>query len=552
MGHGSRRSRARRAVHAEDRRLPAARVPHVRRPSDRFIARVPRPVRDRLPAARPREAREHPRARIHRRRPAADRFSPRHLSAGQLGRARDVRHVRRRLRRPPGADPNSHARRVGRPSSVARLPGWRRGRGVLGGARALADRAGGSVIKSPSPGVTVTRTGEQGAFGGELLTVNFGPHHPSTHGVLRLIVDLDGEQIKRVKPVIGYLHTGIEKQMEALRWQQGVVVTDRHDYLSPPINNLAYALAVEKLMGVEVPPRAQALRVLMCELTRLSSHMVWLGTSALELGAMSVFMYCLRDREKVMDLNEEISGFRMHTSYIRPGGVMADATPRFLEMLDAFIREMPANVQEYESLLTNNPIWIARTRGIGYLSPDDAIRLGATGPMLRGSGLPWDLRRDRPYSGYDRYEWDIAVETGGDCYARYLVRIREMRESLRILRQALDRLPDGPVNVDDRKMLPPPREELETSMEAVIHHFKLFTEGYSVPPGDVYIAVESGRGENGCYVVSDGTHKPRRVKFRSASFVNLQALEQLSLNHTIADMVAIIGTADAVLGDCDR
>jgi NADH-quinone oxidoreductase subunit D len=405
------------------------------------------------------------------------------------------------------------------------------------------------IEQTGTQGITITRERE---LGGELLTVNFGPQHPSTHGVLRLVVDLDGEQIRRVKPVIGYLHTGIEKQMEALRWQQGVVVTDRHDYLSPPINNLAYALAVEQLMGVEAPLRAQGLRVIMSELTRIASHLVWLGTSSIELGAMSMFMYCLRDREKVLALNEEISGYRMHTSYIRPGGVMADATPRFLEMLDAFIREMPANIDEYERLLTHNPIWIERTRGIGYLSAEDAVRLGATGPMVRGSGLAWDLRRDRPYSGYDRYEWDVAVEPAGDCYARYLVRVKEMREAVRILRQALDRLPGGPINVDDRKMLPPPREELETSMEAVIHHFKLFTEGYSPPAGDVYVAVESGRGENGCYIVSDGTHKPRRVKFRAASFVNLQALEHMALGSMIADLIAIIGTADTVLGDVDR
>ena len=401
-----------------------------------------------------------------------------------------------------------------------------------------------------APGVTVTR--ERALGEGDVLTVNFGPQHPSTHGVLRLIVDLDGEVIRRVKPVIGYLHTGIEKQMEALRWQQGVVVTDRHDYLSPPINNLAYALAVEKLMGVEVPPRAQALRVIMSELTRLASHLIWLGTSSIEMGAMGVFMYCLRDREKILDLNEEISGYRMHTSYIRPGGVMADATERFLALLDTFIKQMPSNVQEYEDLLTNNPIWIERLSGIGYLSAADAVRLGATGPMIRGSGLPWDLRKDRPYSGYDTYDWEVAVEEAGDCYARYLVRIKEMRESVKILRQALDRLPGGPVNVDDRKVLPPPREELDTSMEALIHHFKLFTEGYSPPPGDVYVAVESGRGENGCYIVSDGTHKPRRVKFRAASFVHLQALEHMALGHMVADMIAIIGTADAVLGDVDR
>jgi NADH-quinone oxidoreductase subunit D len=400
-------------------------------------------------------------------------------------------------------------------------------------------------------GITITRSDRHG-LEGDLLTVNFGPQHPSTHGVLRLIVDLDGETIRRVKPVIGYLHTGIEKQMEALRWQQGVVVTDRHDYLSPPINNLAYALAVEQLMGVEAPPRAQGLRVIMCELTRIASHLIWLGTSGIELGAMGIFMYCLRDREKIMDLNEEISGFRMHTSYIRPGGVTADATPRFLELLDVFIREMPSNIDQYEDLLTHNPIFQERTQGVGHLSPEDAIRLGATGPMIRGSGLPWDLRKDRPYCGYDTYDWEVAVQPGCDCYARYLVRIKELREAVKILRQALDRLPAGPVNVDDRKMLPPPREELETSMEAVIHHFKLFTEGYSPPPGDVYVAVESGRGENGCYIVSDGTHKPRRVKFRSASFVNLQALEHMSIGHMLADFIAIIGTADTVLGDCDR
>jgi NADH-quinone oxidoreductase subunit D len=402
----------------------------------------------------------------------------------------------------------------------------------------------------PAQGITLTRGPADGH--GEVLTVNFGPQHPSTHGVLRLVVDLDGEVIRRVKPVVGYLHTGIEKQMEALRWQQGVVVTDRHDYLSPPINNLAYALAVEKLMGVEAPPRAQALRVIMSELTRISSHLVWLGTSAIELGAMSVFMYCLRERDKVLAMNEEISGFRMHTSYIRPGGVMADATPRFLEMLDAFITEMPRNVREYEDLLTVNPIFVERTRGVGLLSADDAIRLGATGPMLRGSGVPWDLRRDRPYCGYDQYDWDVAVQAAGDCYARYLVRIEEFKQSVRILRQALDRLPGGPFNVDDRKVLPPPREELDTSMEALIHHFKLFTEGYSPPPGDAYVAVESARGENGCYVISDGTHKPRRVKFRSASFVNLQAVERMSIGHMIADFIAIIGTADTVLGDVDR
>jgi NADH-quinone oxidoreductase subunit D len=399
--------------------------------------------------------------------------------------------------------------------------------------------------------MTITRSRQEG-LQGEIMTVNFGPQHPSTHGVLRLVVELDGELIRGVRPVIGYLHTGIEKQMEALRWQQGVVVTDRHDYLSPPINNLAYALAVEQLMGVEAPPRAQGLRVIMSELTRISSHLLWLGTSGIELGAMGMFMYCLRDRERVLALNEEISGFRMHTSYIRPGGVTADATPRFLDMLDAFVREMPSNVDEYEDLLTRNPIWIARTKGVGYLSAEDAIALGATGPMLRGSGIPWDLRRDRPYSGYETYDWEVAVQSGCDCYARYLVRIKEMRESVRILRQALDGLPAGPVNVDDRKMLPPPREEIETSMEALIHHFKLVTEGFRVPPGEVYYPIESPRGEMGCFVRADGSAKPARVHMRDPSFVNLQVLPHMVRDGYVADLIASLGMLDPILGGIDR
>ncbi len=417
----------------------------------------------------------------------------------------------------------------------------------------MADQAGeGLSTETPEPaGITVQR--EPGGPGSEqILTINFGPHHPSTHGVLRLIVDLDGEVIRKIRPVIGYLHTGIEKTAESLRYQQAVTVTDRHDYLSPLFNNLSYAMAVEKLMGVEATPRAQALRVIMCELCRISSHMIWLGTSGLEMGAISMLWYCLRERDKVLDLNEEISGFRMHTSYIRPGGVFADATPRFLELCGKFADEFPASVDEYESLLTENPIFKLRTQGIGYLSKEDALRLGQTGPMLRGSGVSWDLRKNDPYSGYEKYDFEAAVETAGDCYARYQVRIKEMRQSAKIIRQALDTLPDGPINVDDRKLLPPPREELDTSMEALIHHFKLFTEGYSPPVGDSYAATESGHGENGCYVVSDGTHKPRRVKFRSAGFVNLQATERMALGGMVADMIAIIGTIDAVMGDVDR
>jgi NADH-quinone oxidoreductase subunit D len=417
----------------------------------------------------------------------------------------------------------------------------------------MADQAGeGMSTETPIPsGITISREGS-GPGSEQVLTINFGPHHPSTHGVLRLIVDLDGEVIRKIRPVIGYLHTGIEKTAESLRYQQAVTVTDRHDYLSPLFNNLSYAMAVEKLMGVEATPRAQALRVIMCELCRISSHMIWLGTSGLEMGAISMLWYCLRERDKVLDLNEEISGFRMHTSYIRPGGVFADATARFLELGSKFADEFPASVDEYESLLTENPIFKLRTQGIGYLSKEDALRLGQTGPMLRGSGVSWDLRKNAPYSGYEKYDFEAAVETAGDCYARYQCRIKEMRESAKIIRQALDTLPDGPINIDDRKMLPPPREELDTSMEALIHHFKLFTEGYSPPVGDSYAATESGHGENGCYVVSDGTHKPRRVKFRSAGFINLQSTERMALGGMVADMIAIIGTIDAVMGDVDR
>ena len=403
----------------------------------------------------------------------------------------------------------------------------------------------------PNQGITVSdESGEQA--GRHEMVVNFGPQHPSTHGVLRLIVELDGETVLSVKPVIGYLHTGIEKQMEALRWQQGVVITDRHDYLSPPINNLCYALAVERLLGVEATPRAQALRVIMSELTRIASHCVWLATSALEVGSQSLYFYCFRERETILEMNEEISGYRFHTSYIRPGGVFADATPRFLEMLDAFIEAMPKHVDEYEEVLTSNPIWRARTMGAGPLSAEDCLRLGASGPILRSAGVKWDLRKDRPYSGYDNYDFDVVTADSADAYGRYLVRVGELRESTKILRQALDRLPGGPVNIDDRKLLAPPREELETSMEAVIHHFKIFTEGYSLPAGDVYQAVESGRGENGCYIVSDGTMKPRRVKFRSTSFVHLQALERMAVGQMVGDMIVTIGSTDTILGDVDR
>ncbi len=396
-----------------------------------------------------------------------------------------------------------------------------------------------------------TRLPEAG-IGGELLTVNLGPQHPSTHGVLRVIANLDGEVIRRAECEIGYLHTGIEKNLEALKYLQGVTLTDRADYLCPPANNLAYALAVEKLLGVEAPARAQALRVIMVELGRIASHLVYLGTSALELGAMSVFLYCFRERDAILDMNEEISGVRMMTSYIRPGGVAEDATVRFLELAWEFSERLPAHIDEYEALLTENPIWQQRTRGVGILPKALALELGTTGPGLRASGVDWDLRKTAPYCGYENYDFSSIVLDGCDCFDRYLVRVREMRESNKIIRQALQRLPEGPTTVDDRKLTPPPRTEMETSMEAVIHHFKLFTQGFGPPVGDAYAAIESPRGELGVYIVSDGSPKPRRVKLRTPSFVNLQALSPVAEGNMVADVVAIIGSLDAVMGDVDR
>ena len=386
----------------------------------------------------------------------------------------------------------------------------------------------------------------------ETMELNMGPQHPSTHGVLRLVLQLDGEVVRECRPDIGFLHTGFEKSFESHTYQQCIPFTDRMDYLAPLFNNLGFSLAAERLLGVEVPLRAQYLRVIMCELTRVASHFLWYGTSALDMGATTPFVYAWREREKLLDINELVSGVRMHTSFIRVGGLLADVPDEFYALVNEVVRTFPSFIDQYELLISENPIWLERTRGLGVLTPDDAMAYGATGPTLRGSGIAYDLRKAQPYSSYDHFDFDIPVGTRGDVYDRYLVRMREARESLKIIGQAMANLPDGPVNTTDRKVAMPPRNEINTSMESLIHHFKLFTEGYSVPAGDVYVAVESGRGENGCYVVSDGTHKPRRVKFRSASFVNLQALERMALNHMVADMIAIIGTADTVLGDVDR
>jgi NADH-quinone oxidoreductase subunit D len=392
----------------------------------------------------------------------------------------------------------------------------------------------------------------QGRSGHELLHVNMGPQHPSTHGVLRLELTLDGEVVVQCRPVIGYLHTGIEKTFEAKTYVQGVVLTDRMDYLNPLGNNLAYSLSVEQLVKCDIPPRATVLRVLLAELTRLASHLMFVGSIAIDLGATSPFLYCWRERETILTFFEAISGARMMTSFIRPGGLMRDVEPAALEGMAAFIDKMPGYIDGYEELLTGNPIFRERTVGVGVLKAADALELAVTGPSLRASGVAHDLRKTNPYCGYDGY--DFAVPTGqvGDCFDRYLVRVAEMRESVKICRQAIDRLPDGPVRTDDRKVMPPPREELARSMEAVIHHFKLWTEGIRPPAGEAYVGCESPRGEIGYYVVSDGSGRPVRVHLRAPSFANLQALPTIIEGGAVADIVACIASLDPIMGDVDR
>lgn len=390
------------------------------------------------------------------------------------------------------------------------------------------------------------------ALSGETIVLNMGPQHPSTHGVLRLMLELDGEMVVNCVPDIGYLHTGIEKNMEAKQYEKAITMTDRMDYLNPLGNNLVYCLAIEKIIGLDVPPRAQYLRVLLAELTRINSHLVWLGTHALDIGAMSMFLYCFREREKILDIFEMVSGQRMMSTYFRPGGLWRDVPEEFELAVRDFISYFPARVDDYERLLTDNPLWLDRTQGIGFLSAQDAVALGCTGPTLRGSGVNWDIRKAIPYSSYEHFEFDVPLGQHGDVYDRYLIRVEEMRQSLRIVQQAMAKLPGGPVRSNNRKYVPPPRSELGTSMEAVIHHFKLWTEGFLPPEGEVYVRVESPRGELGCYLISDGSPKPWRVHFRTPSFVHLSALPHMAKGYLIADLVAIIGTIDIVLGDADR
>jgi NADH-quinone oxidoreductase subunit D len=390
------------------------------------------------------------------------------------------------------------------------------------------------------------------AHTGETMLLNMGPQHPSTHGVLRLLLELDGETVVNCIPDVGYLHTGIEKNIEAKTYEKSETMTDRLDYLNTMGNNLAYCLAVEKLVDLDVPERAQAVRVIFTELQRIASHLVWLGTAGLDLAAMSIFLYCFREREKILDIMELCSGQRMMTTYFRPGGLWRDTTAEFEPAVRAFIDTFSKQVDEYEGLLSNNPIFLDRTKNIGKLTGKDAIAWGVTGPSLRGSGVKYDLRKEEPYSGYEQYDFDIPTYEEGDVYARYRVRIDEFRQSLRIVRQALDKLPKGPFRSNNRKFVPPPRAELGNSMEAVIHHFKLWTEGFPAPKASVYVPVESPRGELGVFLEGDGGPKPYRCYWRTPSFVNLQILPMLSKGHFVADLVAIIGSIDIVLGDVDR
>ena len=387
---------------------------------------------------------------------------------------------------------------------------------------------------------------------GETMLLNLGPQHPSTHGVLRLLLELDGEEVVSCIPDVGFLHTGIEKNMEAKTFLKALVMTDRMDYLNNMGNNLTYCLAIEKLCAIEVPERAQVLRVICAELQRIASHLVWLGTSAIDLNASSILIYCFRDRERIMDLFELIGGQRMMTSYIRPGGVWRDVPAEFPDAVESFLDYLPKKLDDYERLLDKNPIYLARTIDIGIVDGDEALAWGMTGPALRGSGVNFDVRRAMPYSGYENFEFDVPLETGCDVYARYRVRMREFRESIKIIRQGLRLLKPGPFITSDRKFAPPPRAELGRSMEAVIHHFKYWTDGFPAPDGEVYVATESPRGELGCLLAGDGGPNPRRVHFRTPSFNTLQVLSWLGKGYLVADLVAIIGSIDIVLGDVDR
>jgi len=386
----------------------------------------------------------------------------------------------------------------------------------------------------------------------ERVILSMGPQHPSTHGVLRLVLELEGETVVRALYDIGYLHTGFEKSFEDKTYTQGITLTDRMDYLAPLSNNLGFCLAVEKLLDIEIPPRAQWIRVLLTELTRIQSHLVWLGSHAIDLGAMSVLLYCFREREDILHIFEMVSGQRMMTSYFRVGGLALEPPLGWLKRVEKFVKAFPGHLKEYEDLLTKNPIWLRRTVGIGKLTADEAIAWGLSGPSLRGSGVDWDIRKNQPYSSYDKFDFKVPTRPEGDVYARYLVRLEEMRQSLRIVQQAMEGLPEGPVKANAPHIVLPDRESMKTSIEALIYHFKIVTEGFHPPIGEVYQAIESPRGELGFYMVSDGSPKPFRCHVRAPSFANLQALPKMIEGRLIADVVACIGTIDIVLGEVDR
>ena len=402
----------------------------------------------------------------------------------------------------------------------------------------------------------------------ETMIINMGPQHPSTHGVLRMALALDGEYVVSCRPVIGYLHTGIEKSTEYRTWQQGVTFVTRADYLSPFFNEAAYCLAVERLLGIEAPPRAQVIRVMVMELNHIASHLVWLATTGLELGAISMMLYGLREREEILRIFEMVTGLRMNHAYVRVGGLSMDLPDGAVDRIKAFLRVMPGRIHEYEELLSGSPIWRQRTVGIGYVPPEELLALGITGPMLRAAGISWDLRKDMPYGGYETYDFDVPIREAGDCYARYEVRAEEMRQSLRIVQQCLERLSPGPVMIEDPKLRWPAQLEvgpdgignsmsyvkhiMEESMEALINHFKIVTQGFKVPAGEVYEAVESPRGELGYYVVSAGANRPYRVHIRGPSFVNLQLVPKMVEGNLVADVIASVASVDPVMGDADR
>jgi len=407
----------------------------------------------------------------------------------------------------------------------------------------------------PSPIPTMLQVDPRVREEGDILQVNFGPNHPSTHGVLRLVVDLDGENVVGLNAIVGYLHTGFEKTMEQKTWWKAITYAPRIDYVAFQNNELVFVLAVEKLLGLEVPRKASWMRTLLCELNRIHSHLIFLATGGLELGAIGMFWYCFRERERVLDLFELVAGFRMHTRYFQIGGLAEDIPEGFFAECRKFTAEMPSSIDQYESLIKDNQIWLERTVGLGLLSTEDAIALGQSGPVLRASGVDWDLRKVQPYLSYGQVDFRVPVYPHGDVYHRYQVRIDEMRESVRIVDQCLDRLggmTGEPWIADDRKVVLPPRHELHTSMESLIHHFKIVTEGFRVPEGEVYVTIESPRGELGCYLVSDGGSKPWRVKFRAPSFVALEATATCMSNALVADLIAIVGSLDTVMGEVDR